>query len=476
MESGLRTREINALCSFRDPDGFVFRDGDRILRCVFPQAAAKLLNFLSSEIARVWVAEGALCSSDVIPAPERTAISENVARRIPEHSLLIEHTPLRFPNYPYEWTPEMLRAAAEATLRMAREALTEGFCLKDATPYNLMFEGTRPVFIDVLSFERHRLDAIWPAYAQFVCTFVYPLIAAVDCGCEISELLLVHRDGIGPERIARMLGARRWLPRFFGSVGLPAVLSQENSRSSASRALARKSKDAREAEFVLQARFRKAQRLLPAIRSRNPAYMEKDCVYSSDEWNAKQAAVAEALRQFCPERVLDIGCNTGHFSRLACEAGATVVAIDRDSAATGALWSAAVRDGLSILPLVVDIARPTSGCGWANAEFPSFLDRARGQFDGVLMLALAHHLIVSERVPVDQIFELAASLTRRFLLIEYVDPSDPQFRRIARGRASLHRDLTPQSFEKAARVKFEIAGCRPVTPTRVIYTLERKSR
>ena len=42
----------------------------------------------------------------------------------------------------------MLRAAAELTLELALSALMEGFALKDATPYNLMFEGPRPVFLD----------------------------------------------------------------------------------------------------------------------------------------------------------------------------------------------------------------------------------------------------------------------------------------------------------------------------------------
>jgi hypothetical protein len=141
----------------------------------------------------------------------------------------------------------------------------------------------------------------------------------------------------------------------------------------------------------------------------------------------------------------------------------------------GAVWKSAVREGLPILPLVVDITRPPAAGGWANLEFPSFLDRARGGFDCCFMLALAHHLIVSERVPADQIFDLAAELTRGILAIEYVDPADPQFQTIARGRDPLHRDLTQEAFEKSARARFTLVGSREITPTRTIYILERKS-
>ena len=90
------------------------------------------------------------------------------------------------------------------------------------------------------------------------------------------------------------------------------------------------------------------------------------------------------------------------------------------------------------------------------------------------MLALLHHLLVNERVPLDSIFDLAASLTTRVLIVEYIDPADPQFRSIARGRDALHRDLTADSFEFAARRLFEIAGTQALTPTRRIYTLEKR--
>jgi hypothetical protein len=58
--------------------------------------------------------------------------------------------------------------------------------------------------------------------------------------------------------------------------------------------------------------------------------------------------------------------------------------------------------------------------------------------------------------------------------MEYVDPGDAQFRRIARGRDALHRDLTPEVFEDAARQRFEMVESRAVTPTRTVYTFERK--
>ena len=96
--------------------------------------------------------------------------------------------------------------------------------------------------------------------------------------------------------------------------------------------------------------------------------------------------------------MLDVGCNTGFFSERAAEAGADVIAIDTDPVVVGKVWQLAERKRLSILPLVVDLARPTPATGWCNAEYPSFLSRATGSFDLVLMLAILHHLLVTELV------------------------------------------------------------------------------
>ena len=43
----------------------------------------------------------------------------------------------------------MLQDAALLQLRLTSEALREGLMLKDASPYNVQWRGSRPIFIDV---------------------------------------------------------------------------------------------------------------------------------------------------------------------------------------------------------------------------------------------------------------------------------------------------------------------------------------
>src|SRR5205085_7617271 len=121
--------------------------------------------------------------------------------------LVLEHERIEFASYPYEWTAEMLHAAAALTLELAQALMDDGLGLKDATPYNILFRGPEPVFIDVLSFERREEgDATWLPYAQFVRTFVLPLLANRKLGLGLDQILTTRRDGLEPEEVYRWAG------------------------------------------------------------------------------------------------------------------------------------------------------------------------------------------------------------------------------------------------------------------------------
>ncbi len=447
-----------------------------MLRCVLPHAAGDLREFLATPLVAQCTAEGTLAATK----PVSVLDLEDLALRsaFPEGSLVVEHDAIPFLNYPYEWAPEMLQSAAELTLQLGRAAMRAGFALKDATPYNIMFDGFRPVFLDLLSFRRRDpLESIWQPYAQYIRTFFYPLLACAHFGLRLDEILLAHRDGLEPERLMALCPIHRLLlPPFLGSITIPALLEHRTRSFSSDRYRPHRARDAQEANFILERLFQRAIQLLHRISLRRRStealrYMESNPGYSAAEFAVKERFLSHVFERWRPVNVLDIGCNTGHFSLLAARAGARAVAIDRDAGAAGALWEEAKQRESAVLPLVVDIARPPGACGWANEECSSFLARARGRFDCVLLLALLHHLVVNERVPLSSILELVSELTTRFAVIEFVDADDPQFRVIARGREMLHGDWNRASFESAARRWFQIVDSQEITRTRSLYLL-----
>lgn len=448
----------------------------RILRRLVRGSEVEVDQFLDTELARQWMTDGRLVKTRKLRREEYPA-GCSVA---PEDGALYEHERIAFPSYPYEWAPEMLHAAGLLTAHLAAAALPHGYGLKDATPYNVLFQGSNPVFIDVPSFEKRNPGAsIWKPYAQFVRTFLLPLLAYRMWGVPLADCFTTRRDGLEPEFLYRWCGwVRRLRPLVLSLVSMPVWLSRAGQAPGAYRE--RMLDDPAKAQFILGMTLKRMVRLLTKVQpatNRNSTWSDYMITHSYNDasFKLKEAFVREALAEARPARVLDVGANTGHFSALAAAVGASVVAVDSDVQCVGGIWRRAQAQGLDILPLVVDFSRPSPALGWRNSEQPSFLERARGSFDAVLMLAVLHHLLVTERIPLHEILALAADVTRDYLLVEYVAPEDPMFIRIARGREHLHAGLNLPVFEEACRVHFDIIrSVRVGESQRWLYWLRKR--
>ncbi|MBS1835101.1 MAG: hypothetical protein JST65_20445, partial [Acidobacteria bacterium] len=102
--------------SFRDPDGFVVERDGRILRCVYPHAASGLITFLESSVHTKLSGDHAVPTTWI---PGDAGLNDTA-------SLVVEHERVAFPNYPFEWSPAMLQAAALFTLDVVETALDGG--------------------------------------------------------------------------------------------------------------------------------------------------------------------------------------------------------------------------------------------------------------------------------------------------------------------------------------------------------------
>jgi 2-polyprenyl-3-methyl-5-hydroxy-6-metoxy-1,4-benzoquinol methylase len=473
--------------SFRDPAGSLFQHQGRILRIVNPIGVDDLAAFLESKAARKLTGSGRVVATRRLDENEtRELLADPSVQSLfdaRDGRMVVEHERIAFPSFPYEWPPELLHTAGLLTLDLAQALLEDGIGLKDGTPYNVLFRGPEPVFIDVLSFERREAgDATWLPYAQFVRTFVLPLLANRAFGLGLDQMLTTRRDGLEPEEVYRWAGAwQRLRPPFLSMVSIPTWLGGKHKQDDTAIYQKKLHSDPAKARFILNTLLnglrRTLQRLEPAggARSTWSDYMTTNNNYTAGHFEAKQRFVREALAEFPARSVLDVGCNTGHFSALAARSGASVVAVDYDPVVLGDVWRNARAEKLDILPLAVNLTRPTPGTGWLNRECSSFLDRARGKFDAVLMLAVIHHMLVTERVPLADIVELAAELTTNLLVIEYIAPEDSMFQRLLRGREELHKDLTVAVFEAVCGKHFDVIRVQHIEGTsRWLYLLRKR--
>ena len=200
----MQRSRATAFPTFRDPDGYCLSVGERIVRVVHPEAAERVRTLIKSDFVSQLVSEGKMPSTRILAGEELAELREvwPAGSVIENGALVLEHQRIGFASYPHEWSAEMLYAAGELTLEIQLRALDAGLTLKDATPSNVLFEGSQPVFVDLPSLtSRPGGIAVWPAYAQFVRTFLLPLLRYRKQGVSPHELFLGCRDGLEPEEV-----------------------------------------------------------------------------------------------------------------------------------------------------------------------------------------------------------------------------------------------------------------------------------
>jgi len=464
--------------SFRDPDGFVVRDQGRILRAVAFAKAGQTRALLAAPGMIRLIAEWAVPRTVELPQPPtRFLAPEPGAQSQPPSWLWLEHEELAFPVYPHEISALQLYDSGALTLRLAIEAAEQGWVLKDASAWNVLYSQGKPVFVDFLSFEREDPTGTWVAYGQFVRHFLLPLLVYRHLGITPPEVFLTNRDGLTPDRVSGLLSGLRLLsPTALELVTLPKWLSRSGSRRIAADATRRPKRFAPEvARSILLRTLHRLQRMLEGLKpdvgnlqSTWAAYEEDRGHYSEPDLVAKREFVREHLGD--SQTVLDLGCNAGEFSLLAAEAGRTVLATDSDHAALLRLHARVPVGKALITSMLLNIARPTPAIGWENREVGSFLERAAGQFDCVLVLGLLHHLLVSERASLPMLMDLLDRLNPKRLILEWVDPKDPRFRQLAGLNAALYRGLDAEQMENYLGAKFRLMAKSPLpSAARVMY-------
>lgn len=424
----------------RDPDAALVRKEGVYLRTL--RQPLEPGHFLRSELARRWVDRGDL-------APFRIIDSNHV-----------ESPALPFVSFPFEWNDRQLYAAARLTLRLQQEAVEAGFDLKDASAWNVIFRGQQPVLCDLLSLQvlRHKR---WWAAGQFTRHFLLPLLLARRRGLHSHQSFSVWRDGVPPALGRRLLGPSRYLTRYW------PLLAEANDAST-QRAVQEFSGVDPPAALDAVRRFRQGLHaslswMLDGVEpSPSPAprghgswlgYSASRSHYPLDSVARKRETVSAWLAEQRPAWVADLGCNDGEFSRLAMAAGACVAAIDGDHDCVESLFDSRP-SSTQLFAVVASIDDLSGGRGWAGTEHAGLASRLTQRFDMVLMLALLHHLAVGAAIPLEVVARFAARCTRRHLVVEWIESTDPQLRELCAQRG---RDPSDFSVERQ-RAAFVHAG------------------
>ena len=413
--------------SFVDPNGRVFEWRGEIYRVIEPAYAARWQELAKDGTISTLIRDGLLIESELTSLTTESNQAVLRHRRVPVVS------------YCYEWVAPMLKAAALVTVDLCIRLAEKGLTLQDGHPWNILFDDTKPVYIDAGSIVPARDDILWAPYQQFCNFFLFPLyLYAADRDRIARWLLRDYLSGVTDEDLLaalplsfklrhprRTLGVAvpKWAGKLFEL--LPDDLQQRFFSIS-------KTVNSGPTNLKLKIKFLESlRRDIESLRlsdgnshwaryygTTDKSYFQTEL--SPGDWQKKQHIVSEILASVRAKSVLDVGANTGHYAKLAADSGARVTACELDVAALTVCYERARREKLNILPLAVNVFSdsPTPGRGGVASPPPS--ERLRS--DLVMGLALIHHVVAMQRMNIVRVSEILAALSSRWLLLEFAAP------------------------------------------------------
>ncbi len=438
--------------SFRDPSGFVFTRKEETYRAIAPLYFENLALLHSSGLYKKLTEKKLLVSH----AEEETNLLPDEFKGYK----VIKPQQIPFISYPYEWCFGQIKEAALLTLDVLQQSLSHNMILKDATAYNVQFTGYQPIFIDTLSFEKYEEGKPWIAYKQFCQHFLAPLALMSYKLPELSGLLKNHLDGIPLDISAELLPRRALLNSGIAThIILHAKFQQKNAGSSTAKVstatLSKKNL------LAMASHLRDCIEGL-SIKEKKSTWSgyENNNSYSEGSQKEKERLIASWLQKLAPKTTWDIGCNTGHYSKIAAAQGSYVLSMDLDFYCIEALYQNLKKTKTAgILPLWNEFSNPSPGLGWANRERKTMPERSKANL--ILALALVHHLRIGNNVPLQMIAEHFSKLTEH-LIIEFVPKTDPMVKQMLASREDIFSDYTADEFARTFKKHFHIHESTPL--------------
>lgn len=380
---------------------------------------------------------------------------------------------VHFVSYPYEWCFSQLKDAALATLQIQKLAIKHNMVLKDASGFNILYTGSRPVFIDTLSFDDYVEGKPWIAYRQFCQHFFAPLVLASMKDLRLIRLLSLFPDGIPLDLASRLLPPQSNLKM--------SVLTHIHLHSKAQhRYQDRAKKTAFKRGVSRMGLLGIIDSLESSIKHLSPKNKKSvwgdyydETNYSPEAFESKQRIVEDFITYIAPQTIWDLGANTGVFSRIAGQKGIRTVAFDSDPIAVERLYrECRKKDEENILPLMMDLTNASPAIGWCNQERMSLAER--GPADMAMALAFMHHLAIGNNVPMAGIAAFFSRLCRS-LIIEFVPKQDSQVMRMLASREDIFDTYDVETFEHEFSRSFNILRSEIVTgSSRILYLMQNK--
>lgn len=408
-----------------DNRGRIFFEGGRTLRAILEQDfefyrdlvrdEKRLRRLLDLGVVETWVH------------------TDEPGRLVLEHKSLLAQSRA---NWSFSQYLDAARFFVEFWDNLARE----GYSLQDCHTDNVLFDQTRPCFVDFCSIGPAEATMLsGPLLETFFQAWVHPL-----------ALVASKQHTLMRETIRRNLTWEEVQPLLTPEVAQAVSALREAS----------------------EARFR--ARDLPGFLGLVRQWLAGVVVtYSEVGWDSehyqatglgearseggKEQLVVDLITRHKPDAFLDLGCNKGRFSLLSAGIGVPAVGLDTAESLVDKLYLHARDNTLPIHAFIEDVA---AFGGYRNPE---------RRFGMVAYLALVHHMVFTFGKTISQVLDQADKLCERVLLLEYVRPAASEPFVLSNYSPEHHPEYNPEAIAELMRRRYDTVEAYELGPTRVLF-------
>jgi len=330
--------------SFRDDAGFVFYQDGHVFRYISPSYYDYYKKLMDSGLYEELLQKGYLIPSE--------KVEEEITSTGP--ALIIKPKQIPFISYPYEWSFSQLKEAAILTLSIQKIALKYGMELKDASAYNIQFIGTKPIFIDTLSFEPKNQNILWRAYKQYCQHFLGPLTIFAYSDPRLKSLMISNLDGIPLDLVKRLIPKKALFlsPARFLHLWVHELFQQKAS-STKHQNIKKNKRDLIKSATALVESLYSSIKTLKRRQGKSiwKSYYKGDS-YIKASFNEKNRIIESWVSELKPSVLWDLGSNDGHFTEAISKFCDYCVAFDFDLTCIENMYKSLQKsENIHILPL-----------------------------------------------------------------------------------------------------------------------------
>lgn len=442
--------------SFKEQSGFIFKSNDEFYTQINQCHRQDFEFLMSSNLYRSLVSRELL-----IPHKEADLKVDML-----ECYKIIKPKALPFVSYPYEWSFSQLKDAALLTLFIEKTALSYGMTLKEASAYNIQFYNNKPIFMDILSFEKYKKYSQWSAYRQFCESFLAPLALMAYKDIRLGEFLKMHLGGIPLDLASSLLQK----PTKFNFSVLTHIHMHAKSQKT-------HQDNVNISMLGLKALIKSLERAVKSIKlpeaEEQWGSYQHNTHYCDVYFKQKHDIIREYIKLLKPESVVDFNANIGEYSRIASDRNVFIISADANPLAVEHNYLTAKKNKeKNVMPILLDLTNPSPAIGWANKEFESFSKRIFT--DTVIAMDLIHHLSITHSLPFEDSADFFAQ-SGKSLLVEFIPKTNPITQELIACKKDSFVNYTCECFEQAYSKYFDIKDARSIPNCgSTIYLMTRK--